>query len=747
MATVKKAASKKSPTKKSPTPTKTKTPSAPKSTKELFAGLNPRQAEAVRSIDGPELVVAGAGSGKTRVLTHRIAYLVSQGADPKRILAVTFTNKAANEMAERVDKLVGRFVPISTFHSFCLKVLREERAALGMERGFVIYDQNDQLTLLKECMRLLNITEKHKKPQFFANQIGLAKDRLETAEKFASHVDKYEDSAVAEVYREYEKELKRGRALDFDDLIMQTVLLFKRRPEILEKYQKRFDYVLVDEFQDTNYAQYQLVKMLVKKHSNLFIVGDPDQSIYRFRGAEIGNLLEFEKDFPKAKKIVLEENYRSTKAILDAANDVISVNPDRMPKNLKTERKEGRKIVGYAAGNEEEEADYVVKTIKKILKEDPSIKRRDIVIFYRVHVLSRGLEQRLVREKIPYKLVGDVGFYNRREIKDQLAYMRAALNPYDDVSLRRIINTPPRGLGETTQNNLANFAQTAGISFYEALLQQDRVSRINDAARRRLKKFRELLEELIEAQKKLKPSDFLNLILEKTNYIELVCPEDDEEDENRRGNISEFMASVVEYENAAKDGQAPTTEGFLNEVALTADIDKWNNESNGVTLMTIHNAKGLEFPIVFMVGLEEEIFPHVKTQGIKSEIEEERRLCYVGMTRAKERLYLTCSLSRFMFNKRVSRDPSRFLGEIDPSHIEMQRSRVKSLLSESIKTSPNLPSRPAATPELGELTVGLRVQHTHFGSGTISSIMGSGPEAPASPAGKAHGRSTAGRRL
>lgn len=695
---------------------------------DLAGCLNPAQLEAVTAPNGPQLVVAGAGSGKTRVLTYRIAYLVSQGVKPERILAVTFTNKAAREMKSRVEKLVGESVPISTFHSFCLKVLRANRAKLNYENGFVIYDQNDQLTLLKECMRRQDISDKHLKPAYFANMIGLAKDRLETAEKFARKAEKskeYMDELVAKVYKEYERELRRVRALDFDDLIMQTVLLFKRDPELLKKYQESFDYVLVDEYQDTNFAQYQLVKMLCQKHGNVFVVGDPDQSIYRFRGAEIGNIFAFEKDYPNAKKTVLERNYRSTSSILKAANDVIAHNQDRWEKVLKTENPEGKKVSFFSAKDEHEEAAEVARMIKKLLRE--GVKRRDMVVFYRVHLLSRLIEEEMVRNRIPCKLVGDVSFYNRREIKDLLAYMRAALNTFDDVSLRRVINSPTRGLGETTQEYLAGFAQTAGITFYEAVKQHRRIDRFTDGVHRKLDKFQSLIEELAEAQKTMLPTEFLDFILEKTEYIEKVCPGDDEADLDRRENIGELKSAVADYENTTTDEKA-STEGFLNEVAITADIDKWNDETDVVTLMTIHNAKGLEFPVVFIVGMEEDLFPHINAKGLKDEIEEERRLCYVGMTRAKERLFLSCALKRAMFGQIQSRDPSRFLSEIKPSHVECRFSSRKTVLNEE-STTQQLPSRPAGTMDTGELTVGMEVVHTHFGNGRITSISGEGESA------------------
>lgn len=695
---------------------------------DLAKCLNPAQLKAVTAPDGPQLVVAGAGSGKTRVLTYRIAYLVSQGVKPERILAVTFTNKAAREMKNRVEKLVGKSVPISTFHSFCLKVLRANRGKLNYENGFVIYDQNDQLTLLKECMRRQDISDKHLKPQFFASAIGLAKDRLETAEKFARRAEKskeYIDDLVAKVYKEYERELRRVRALDFDDLIMQTVLLLKREPELLKKYQGTFDYVLVDECQDTNYAQYQLVKMLVAKHRNAFAVGDPDQSIYRFRGAEIENIFSFEKDFPEAKRTILERNYRSTGSILKAANDVIAHNQNRWKKELVTENPEGKKVSFFSAKDEREEAAEVVRQIKKLLRE--GYKRKDIVVFYRVHLLSRVIEEEMVRNRIPCKLVGDVSFYNRKEIKDLLSYMRAALNTFDDVSLRRVINSPTRGLGETTQEYLASFAQTAGITFFEAIKQHRRIDRFTDGVHKKLDKFLALMEELAEAQKSMLPTEFLDFILEKTEYVEKVCPGDDEVDADRRSNIGELKSAVADYENTSADEKA-STEGFLNEVAITADIDKWNDETDVVTLMTIHNAKGLEFPVVFIIGMEEDLFPHINAKGLKDEIEEERRLCYVGMTRPKERLFLSCALKRTVFGQIQSRDPSRFLSEIEPAHVECRFSNRKTILSEGA-SSQQLPSKPAGTIDTGDLTVGMTVVHTHFGSGVITSIAGEGETA------------------
>ncbi len=687
--------------------------------------LNPVQYDAVTHPEGPLLIVAGAGSGKTRVLTYRVAYLATQGVHPSRILAVTFTNKAAGEMARRVDALVNAYVPVSTFHSFCLRVLRRENALIPYKPNFVVYDKSDQLTLIKECMRHLNINERHAKPKMFSNAIGRAKDKLKTAEEFAAGVNNYQDEAIANVYSEYEAALFKANAMDFDDLLMRCVKLFQSNEDVLERHQNRFDHMLIDEFQDTNHVQYCLTKLLVAKHHNICVVGDPDQSIYRFRGADIRHILDFEKDFKDTRVVLLEQNYRSTATVLNAANKVISVNTERTEKDLWTKSEPGAPICIFRASDEHEEAQFIAEHIAELLAADPELSLNDIVVFYRVHALSRVLEDNFRHARLPHAIIGDVSFYNRREIKDIVAYLRVIANQADDVNFRRIINTPHRGIGATTQEMIARYARACNISLFEAAARANKISHLSPNARRKVASFMQLMKKLRKAKEKMLLTEFVNTVLDETHYIEEMCGSNDVQDRSRVENIRELISATAEYENTCPD-ERPTIEGFLHEVALTADIDNWNDTAEAVTLMTIHNAKGLEFPVVYIVGLEEDLFPHYNSLENPTDIEEERRLCYVAMTRAKKRLALSCAYHRTIFGQRKVREPSRFLSEIPDEFTDVRISERRD--SFCVEEPPPVPRKPAVSGN-GAYKIGTRVSHSHFGTGMIEAVSGKGESA------------------
>jgi len=686
--------------------------------------LNPVQYKAVTYTKGPLLIIAGAGSGKTRVLTHRVAYLASQGVKPNRILAVTFTNKAAGEMAHRVDDLVNSFVPVSTFHSFCLRLLRTEFEHISFNRNFVVYDKSDQLTLVKDCMKRQGVNEKHNKPKTFLNAISKAKNNLLFADEVAANACNYEEEAVANVYKEYEGLLQKANAMDFDDLIMRCVKLLKKNKKIREKYQNKYDHMLIDEFQDTNYAQYQLTKLLSEKHQNICIVGDPDQSIYKFRGADINNILNFEKDFKKAHTILLEQNYRSTATILSAANTIISLNTERKEKKLWTENNEGDLLTLYKAADEYDEAQFIIEDIQNKLEKNPELTLDDIVIFYRIHALSRVLEEELRKARISYNIVGDISFYSRREIKDIVAFLRVIVNDSDDISFKRIINIPHRGIGSTTQEKLARYARTCDTSLFKATLQIDTAGILSSTAKKKIIVFNELITKLKKAGDELLPTELINFVLDETKYIEKMCGSKDVQDRSRIENIRELVSAAAEYENNSPE-ERPTLEGFLQDISLVSDLDAWNESSEAVALMTIHNAKGLEFPVVYIVGVEEDMFPHYNSLDNPANLEEERRLCYVGMTRAEKHLALSCAYHRTIFGQRKVREPSRFLSEIPDKHINLQISGHRSKINEEELTQNKIVTGKGA----GQYVKGTRVSHTHFGKGIIESVVGKGEAA------------------
>ena len=636
----------------------------------IYDTLNEQQSEAVLHTEGPLLILAGAGSGKTRVLTHRIAYLIEEkGVNPWNILAITFTNKAAGEMRERVDQLVGfgsESIWVSTFHSTCVRILRRHIDLLGYDTNFTIYDADDQKTLMKDVCKLLNIDTKVYKERSLLNAISHAKDELVTPEEFLLQAGgDFSQKKIAEVYAEYEKQLRANNALDFDDLLVKTVQLFQTQKDVLEYYQERFRYIMVDEYQDTNTVQFELIRLLASKYRNLCVVGDDDQSIYKFRGANIKNILNFEQVFEDAKVIKLEQNYRSTGNILNAANTVIRNNMGRKDKTLWTDKGEGEKISLRQFDSAYDEAEYIVDEIRKnVAKGD--VTYHDHAILYRTNAQSRMFEEKFVTANIPYKIVGGVNFYARREIKDLLAYLKTVDNGKDDLAVRRIINVPKRGIGLTSTNRVQEYASRHEIGFYDALCGVDLIPDIGRGASK-LESFVALIEHFKTDAKDLSLSDLMQEIIEETGYVESLRADEGEEADARIENIDELLSKIAAYEETCEEQNEPATlSGFLEEVALVADIDSLDEDSDYVILMTLHSAKGLEFPHVYLAGMEDGIFPSYMTVTADDpeEMEEERRLCYVGITRAEEELTLTCARRRMIRGETQYNKMSRFIKEI-----------------------------------------------------------------------------------
>ena len=633
----------------------------------IYDTLNREQKEAVLHTEGPLLILAGAGSGKTRVLTHRIAYLIEEmGVNPWNILAITFTNKAAGEMRERVDKLVGfgaESIWVSTFHSTCVRILRRYIDRLGYDTNFTIYDTDDQKTLMKEVCKLLQIDTKMYKERNLLAAISSAKNECITPQEFELNAGgDFHQKKIASVYWEYEKQMRANNALDFDDLLLKTVQLLETQADILEYYQERFRYIMVDEYQDTNTVQFKLISILARKYRNLCVVGDDDQSIYKFRGANIRNILDFEKVFPDAYVIKLEQNYRSTETILNAANAVISNNRGRKAKRLWTENGEGDKIRFAQLEDAYEEANFVARDIQKHVEEGMRC-YGDHAVLYRTNAQSRTFEESFIARNIPYKIVGGVNFYARREIKDLLAYLKTIDNGRDDLAVRRIINVPKRGIGLTTINRVQMSASERGVGFYEALRTADMISGIGRAASK-LESFMALMEHFKEQAKTMSISDLMQLVLDMTGYEEELKNEGQIEYEQRKENIDELLSKIATYEESCED--RPTLSGFLEEVALVADIDSLEEGSDYVVLMTLHSAKGLEFSEVYLTGLEDGVFPSYMTITADDpmEIEEERRLCYVGITRAQENLTLSCARRRMLHGETQYNNMSRFMREV-----------------------------------------------------------------------------------
>ena len=724
--------------------------------------LNPKQQEAVNCLQGPLLIMAGAGSGKTKVLTCRIANLLAHGVSPYSILAITFTNKAAAEMRDRVDRLIGpaaRSVWLSTFHSFCARFLRAEIQITGVyKNNFVIYDAADAKVLIKKCLKELNLDEKQYPPNSIQNQISNAKNILMGPHNFSKNAETFFQKKVADVYALYDKKLKENNALDFDDLLMITVAILDEHKEVREKYQQRFNYILVDEYQDTNTAQYELTRLLAEKHHNLCVVGDADQSIYGWRGADISNILNFEKDYPEATVIKLEQNYRSTKNILAAANAVIKNNLNRKPKNLWTENCEGEKITTYLADNEIDEANFVAMTV---LKNKTLFNKAfsDIAVLYRTNAQSRALEEGFMREGIPYTMVGGLKFYERKEIKDIIAYLRVIYNPLDTLSLLRIINVPKRGLGETSIGRISEYAALNNLSFIDVISSTEYLSEIKGVTARVIKPLEEFsvfIFEMMNKQNSMPLSEFIEEILDKSGYIkELEAGDGKIENESRIENLQEFVSVAKDFENSDEEA---TLENFLAHISLISDIDNADLDDDKVTLMTLHAAKGLEFPVVFMTGMEEGIFPHSRTLMEPMELEEERRTCYVGITRAQTKLYMTYARSRLIFGRQTFGMPSRFLKEIpdeyldggQPSRMYQAKPSIPSKLSNPSKPSGTIYSsaikpksdnfgqpKPAAPKNNGPLIkpdtsiiwkVGDKARHSKFGVGTVVEVKGTGEE-------------------
>jgi len=648
---------------------------------DIFASietLNPEQRRAVETTEPPLLIMAGAGSGKTRVLTHRIAYLIAtRKAAPWNILAITFTNKAAREMAERVAQLVGpdgRDIWVSTFHAMCVRILRRDIERLGYGSSFTILDASDQLSVIRQAMKELNIDPKRFEPRAVQAVISNAKNELVDAEQFARRAGDYFQRVVAEVYSLYQKKLKSNNSLDFDDLIMKTIELFRREPEVLDFYQKKFQYIHVDEYQDTNRAQYLLCRMLADAHRRICVVGDSDQSIYKWRGADITNILNFEQDYPDAVTIMLEQNYRSTSTILKAANSVIANNLGRKPKNLWTDRGEGARVKVFIGDTEHEEAYFIVDEILR--RRDQGARLSDHAILYRTNAQSRVLEEVLVKSDIPYQIVGGIRFYERMEIKDMLAYLRLIANPHDDLSFERVINVPRRGIGDATMQKLAQKAEEIGGSLFAAL---DHVPGLGISGKTAdaLAEFRDMITQLHQMMDYLSVSELVEQMLERTGYRLHLQKDTSLEGQARVENVDEFMSVAVEFEKRSED---KSLVAFLTDVALISDIDSLDEDENrkkdAVILMTLHSAKGLEFPVVFIAGMEEGVFPHSRALMDSGELEEERRLAYVGITRAERELYLTGARTRNLFGRTQYGTPSRFLDEI-PEELKEDVSPVR----------------------------------------------------------------------
>jgi len=710
--------------------------------KNLLKGMNPEQERAVKATEGPLLIMAGAGSGKTRVLTHRIAYLVvEKDVYPSKILAITFTNKAAKEMRNRIDGILGNGTGnsmwVSTFHSMCVRILRRDIDRLGYSKSFSILDTSEQLTVIKRILKDQNIDPKKYDPRSMLNVISSAKNECIDAETFAGQANQFNpfEKTASEVYTAYNKRLRKNQSLDFDDLIMTTLTLFKRVPEVLEFYQNKFHYIHVDEYQDTNKAQYEVVQMLAKKFNNLCVVGDSDQSIYRWRGADIQNIMSFEKDYPKAQVIMLEQNYRSSKHILKAANDVIGNNTGRFPKELRTDNGPGEQINVYKAYDEQQESQFVVKTIQELMQKD---NRRfdDFAVLYRTNAQSRVMEEVLVKSNMSYTIVGGTKFYDRKEIKDLLCYLRLIANNEDDLALSRVINEPKRNIGATSFERMAKFALEQDRSIFDALQEVDFMGlparAANEAA-----KFHQMMDGFSKMQEFLSVTELVEQVLDKSGYRNMLRNEKTIESESRMENIEEFLSVTKAFEERSED---KTLVSFLTDLALISDLDKLDSDedvSKGkVVLMTMHAAKGLEFPVVFIIGVEENVFPHSRSIGDNDEMEEERRLMYVGITRAEERLYITCAQTRTLFGRSGYNNPSRFISEISDDileHVTLKQSARtgKSKTTRRAVTSTTRPAveRPEYKASGGDKlgwTTGDKAVHKKWGIGTVVSVRGEG---------------------
>ncbi|SDR11365.1 ATP-dependent DNA helicase PcrA [Virgibacillus salinus] len=705
---------------------------------DLLSGLNKEQQQAVKHTDGPLLIMAGAGSGKTRVLTHRIAYLLREKeVSPKSVLAITFTNKAAREMKERVHKLVGMGsgqIWVSTFHSMCVRILRKDIDRIGYSRNFTILDSSDQLSVIKQTLKDLNIDPKKFEPRAMLGSISSAKNELITPEEYSKNVSDFFERQVSQVYDRYQKTLQKNQSLDFDDLIMQTIHLFKRIPEVLEYYQRRFQYIHVDEYQDTNHAQYYLVQQLANRFQNLCVVGDSDQSIYGWRGADIANILSFEKDYPSARTVFLEQNYRSTKSILSAANKVIEHNSGRKPKNLWTENAEGKNIHYFQGATEQEEALFVTDKIQELIREE-GFSPNDISILYRTNAQSRAVEDTFMKSNIAYQMVGGTKFYDRKEIKDMVAYLRLITNPDDDLSFERVVNAPKRGIGKTSVERLRAYSAQHDISFYQAVKEVD-FTGVPKKAANALAEFGNLIKSLSQQQEFLTATDMVEAILQRTGYEQVLKNERTIESQSRIENLEEFKTVTQDFEKVSED---KTLVAFLTDLALIADLDRVDDEEDSeneekITLMTLHAAKGLEFPVVFLIGLEENVFPHSRSMFDNDEMEEERRLAYVGITRAEQQLYLTHAKMRTLYGRTNMNPISRFINEI-PEELIDGIEQARATMYGSISKSPDKPSPVKRRAEKMQHTTGAeseswgpgdKAKHNKWGVGTVVKVQGEG---------------------
>lgn len=699
----------------------------------LLDGLNREQQQAVQHTEGPLLILAGAGSGKTKVLTVRIAYLLAQGVNPYEILAITFTNKAAKEMKSRVEGLVGDVanrIWLSTFHSFCAKFLRFELDNfLGYNSNFTIYDTSDSQVVIKAALKAFNLDDKYYPVGAMISAISDAKNKLMFASDYRKQARDFYQQKVADVYEYYERELRKNNALDFDDLLLVAVKLLQSNAAVLDKYSKRFKYVMIDEYQDTNHAQYLLAYLLSSHWKNIAVVGDADQSIYAWRGADIQNILDFEKDYPNCTSIKLEQNYRSTKIILDAANAVIDHNEGRPEKNLWTDKVEGAKIQHFTAQSEHEEAAFIGDTIVK--KHDiHGVPYGDMAILYRTNAQSRVLEEALIKRALPYTMVGGTKFYDRKEIKDVLAYLRVLYNPFDDLSLLRIINVPKRSIGATTVSKLQDYARENGTSLFMTLTQLHLVDTIKGKTKEKLEEFGILIFTLVAEMDDKSVLDILEAILDRTGYLAQLEESTDPQDQARAENIGELLSVAKDFQDTNPTG---TVEDFLEQVALVNDVDSFEQEESKVTLMTLHAAKGLEFPIVFLGGLEEGLFPHSRTLMNPEEIEEERRLAYVGITRAEKELYISNATTRTVFGRTSSYLPSRFIDEIPAELVDGLRAkrRIPDDIKPTVPRHMSVASRPVTKPiirneVIADWKVGDTAIHSKWGNGKVVNVSGEG---------------------
>lgn len=726
---------------------------------DLKALLNKEQYEGATTIDGQVLILAGAGSGKTRVLTYRMAHMIEDlGIAPYKILAITFTNKASKEMQERVHGIIGEKandVWISTFHSTCVRILRREIEKIGYKKSFTIYDSSDQKVLVKECMKALEINDKDLTEQEIIGKISRAKDSMQSpASYMREHESNFREKKIADVYTMYQKRLKENNALDFDDLIGKTVEIFKKDEETLAFYQRKFQYIMVDEYQDTNGVQYEFIKLLAAEHQNICVVGDDDQCIYQWRGADIRNILDFEKDYPEAKVIKLEQNYRSTGNILEAANVVIVNNTNRKDKELRTEQEAGNKIKVYRAYSDSDEGDFVATNIKEI-KEAEGREFKDFAILYRTNAQSRIFEECLRRKDIPYKIVGGTRFYDRKEIKDMIAYLKVMVNPEDSISLKRIINVPKRGIGDATIQKVADFAQGYEVALWDALSEAGNIPTLTARNSGGIGKFMELMDNFMVLSETVPTSVLIETILKETGYIEELEKSKEIEDKSRIENLKELVSDAVDFEKNSED---KSLSAYLEKISLVQDTDKMGEEDDCIVLMTVHSAKGLEFPVVFLVGMENGIFPGNSSFEKQSEMEESRRLCYVAITRAKETLYITSAEVRRVFGRTVAYPQSDFIAEIKTDLKEYINGKASGAPSRAKVFKPSAPaynphslrknfgdnrtyasSNPQETVESEaavaaeaeaenmltkeEATVGRKVGHERFGIGTIVSVQ------------------------